>query len=170
MHEYKTFEELPKRIQYFVEILKSHGHTDIRNFNFPLKYFGIDSFSCKVWIDSEEMVQGKVPYRGTVQKILSEGNIKNLFGIGYLNISVHYKNKQQLGKKFLPELKRRLKESSAGKDIHSVRFDVKSYNEDPQVYVVLNKYQYIDTWGVIKEIIEHFKIELGYPYLDVRIN
>ena len=40
MYKYKTFEELPKRVQYFVEILKSHGHMDIRDFGFPLKYFG----------------------------------------------------------------------------------------------------------------------------------
>jgi hypothetical protein len=39
MYEYKTFEELPKRVQYFVETLKSHGHMDIRDFDFPSKIF-----------------------------------------------------------------------------------------------------------------------------------
>ena len=94
-----------------------------------------------------------------------------MFNIGYLSISVHYKNKQQFGKKFLPELKKRLRESSAGNVIHSVRYDEKTLNDDPEVFVVLRRGGYhIDSWSVIKNILEDFKIEKGYPNLGVKIS
>lgn len=171
MINYKTYEELPKRVQYFVGTIKDMGYDDIRDFQFPCKYFGAESFKCSIWVDAEETVKGVIPYRGTIQNKVSYGLMKNIFGIGHLSISVHYKNKQQLGKKFLPELKKRLKESSAGGVIHSVRFDDKTLNDDPQVFVVLRRGGYhIDSWNVIKNILEEFKIEKGYPYLDVKIS
>tara|TARA_R110000868_G_scaffold168585_3_gene403364 strand:+ start:2111 stop:2623 length:513 start_codon:yes stop_codon:yes gene_type:complete len=170
MIDYKTYEELPKRVQYFVGTIQNYGHTDIRSFESPCKFFGQNSFGCKVWIDSEEMVQGKIPYRFQVQEIVTQGTIKDLFGIEHLSIVVCYKNKQQLGKKFLPELKKRLKESSDGKYVHSVRFDINNKFTDPQVYVVLRRNSDMNSWGIIKNIFEEFKIEKGYPYLDVKIS
>ena len=171
MIDYQTYDELPKRIQYFVDSIIKMGYDDIRSFQFPCKYYGADSFGCSVWVDAEETVKGIIPYRGVIQSKLSYGTTKNMFGIVGLNISVHYKNKQQFGKKFLPELKKRLRESSAGDVIHSVRYDEKTRNDDPQVFVVLRRGGYhIDSWNVIKKILEDFKVEKGYPYLDVKIN
>lgn len=171
MVDYKTYEELPKRVQYFVDTIKEHGYTDIRSFESPCKFFGKKSFGCNVWIDAEEMVQGKIPYRYQVEKSITKGSIKDLFGIEYLSISVFYKNKQQLGKKFLPELKKRLKESKAGNSVHSVRFDINSRYDEPLVFVVLRRGGYhIDTWNLIKNILEEFKIEKGYPMLGTKIS
>lgn len=171
MNDYLTYDELPKRIQYFVDSIKEMGYDDIRSFEYPSKYFGPESFGCSIWVDAEQTIKGEIPYRGTIQSIVRSILSKNMFGIGYLNISVHYKNKQQLGKKFLPELKKRLRESSAGNDIHSVRYDDKTLNDDPQVFVVLRGGGYhIDSWSVIKNILEDFKIEKGYPNLQVRIS
>lgn len=171
MIDYKTYDELPRRIQYFVDSIKSKGYDDLRNFQYPCKYWGEDSFGCNVWIDAEDTVKGVIPYRGTIQSILDNGSLCNLFGIRTTSISVHYKNKQQLGQKFLPELKKRLKESSAGDHIHSVRFDIKTKNDDPQVFVVLRRGGYhTDSWGVIKNLIENFKVEKGYPNLYVKIS
>lgn len=170
MVDYKTYEELPKRVQYFVDTIKEHGYTDIRSFESPCKFFGKKSFGCNVWIDAEEMVQGKIPYRYQVQKSITKGSIKDLFGIEYLSISVFYKNKQQLGKKFLPELKKRLKESKAGNYIHSVRFNINSHNEDPQVFVVLRRDHPMGCWNTINIILEEFKIEKGYPELETKIS
>lgn len=171
MIDYKTYDELPRRIQYFVDSVKSIGYEDIRNFEYPCKYFGENSFGCKVWIDAEDTVRGVIPYRGVIQGQLDRGNMSYLFGIKTTSISVRYKNKQQLGQKFLPELKKRLKESPAGKDIHSVRFDISSYNDDPQVFVVLRRGGYhIDSWGIIKKLLEDFKVEKGYPNLYVKIS
>lgn len=171
MIEYKTYEELPKRIQYFVDSILEQGYKDVRSYEYPCRYYGAESFGCKVWIDAEEVVKGVIPYRGTIQSKLNHGSIKNMFNIGYLSISVHYKNKQQFGKKFLPELKKRLRESSAGNVIHSVRYDEKTLNDDPEVFVVLRRGGYhIDSWSVIKNILEDFKIEKGYPNLGVKIS
>jgi hypothetical protein len=170
MVDYKTYEELPKRVQYFVDTIKEHGYTDIRSFESPCKYFGKKSFGCKVWIDAEEMIQGKIPYRYQVEKIIAKGSIKDLFGIEHLSISVCYKNKQQLGKKFLPELKKRLKECQAGKDVHSVRFDINNKFTDPQVYVVLRRNSDMDSWAIIHKELFDFKLEKGYPMLDTKIS
>jgi hypothetical protein len=170
MVDYQTYEELPKRIQYYVNSIKETGYDDIRSFQFPCKYFGGNSFGCSIWIDAEEMVKGLIPYRGVIQNMITNSLTKNIFNIGYLHISVHYKNKQQLGKKFLPELKKRLKESLAGKYIHSVRFDENSRNNDPEVFVVLRRDNDIETWGIVKNILEDFKIEKGYPNLYVKIS
>ena len=169
---YKTYEELPKRIQYFVETIKKEGYHDITNIQFPCRYFGEQSFGCFIWIDAEEVVKGKIPYRGKVQGSIARGSIKNVFGLGHLSIGVFYKNKQQFGQKFLPELKKRLKESPVGKDIHSVRFDIKNKNEDPEVFVILKRngtYQ-MDAWRMVNKILEDFKIEKGYPNLETRIS
>lgn len=170
MIDYQTYDELPKRIQYFVDSLKEMGYDDIRSFQFPCKYFGVDSFGCSIWVDAEQTIKGDIPYRGTIQSKVSNTLSKNMFGIGYLNISVYYKNKQQLGKKFLPELKKRLKECPDGGYIHSVRYDEKTLNDDPQVFVVLSRNCKMNSWGVIKKILEEFKVEKGYPYLRVKIS
>lgn len=170
MIRYQTYEELPKRVQYFVNSIKETGYDDIRSFQFPCIYSGDNSFGCSVWIDAEEMVKGLIPYRGVVQHKISNGLTKYVFGIKNLNISVHYKNKQQFGEKFLPELKKRLKECSEGKYVHSVRFDCKSLNNDPQVFVVLRRGNDIETWGIIKNILEDFKTEKGYPNLYVKVS
>jgi hypothetical protein len=170
MVDYKTYEELPKRLQYFVGTIKEHGYTDIRNLQSPCNFFGQKSFGCEVWVDAEEMVKGKIPHRHEIQKIITKGNMKNLFGVENLSISVHYKNKQQLGEKFLPELKKRLKECPAAKDVHSVRFDIKSRNDDPQVNVILRRDNHIDSWGIIYQILLYFKKEKGYPELDIRVS
>ena len=170
MSGYQTYEELPKRIQYFVDSIKEMGYDDVRSFQFPCIYYGEDSFGCDVWIDAEEMVKGLIPYRGPLQSKLNYGTTKNMFSIRSTNISVHYKNKQQFGEKFLPELKKRLKECSEGKYVHSVRFDCKSLNDDPQVFVVLRRGNDIGTWGVIKNILEDFKKEKGYPNLYVKVS
>lgn len=170
MIDYKTYEELPKRVQYFVDSIIKQGYDDIRSLQFPCRYYNVDSFGCSVWIDAEEMVKGVIPFRGVIQSKLNHGSSKNIFGLGYLNISVHYKNKQQLGEKFLPELKKRLKDSSAGGDIHSVRFDVKTRNDDPEVFVVLRRGNRIESWGIINNILEEFKIEKGYVNLCTRIS
>jgi hypothetical protein len=146
------------------------GYDDIRSFQYPCKYYGADSFGCSIWIDAEQTVKGEIPYRGVIQSMVSGSLLKNMFGLGSLDISVHYKNKQQLGKKFLPELKKRLKESIAGKDIHSVRYDEKTRNEDPQVFVVLRRGCDIDSWGIIQNLLKEFKVEKGYPYLYVKIS
>lgn len=161
MRDYKTFDDLPKRIQYFVETIKKDGFQDITEFEFPCKYYGEGSFGCKIWIDAEETAQGKIPYRGVVQGLVGSGGLRGVFGVGNTSILVRYKNKQQFGKKFLPELKKRLKESSAGGDVHSVRFDLQSYNDDPEVFVVLRNNRKMDTWRIIKNILEEFKIEKG---------
>ena len=172
MSNFKTYEELPKRVQYFVDTIKKEGYQDITNFMFPCKYFGENSFGCVVWLDAEEVAKGKIPFRGIIRASIACGRIKNVFGLGNLSISVFYKNKQQSGQKFLPELKKRLKESPVGKDIHSVRFDVKTKNEDPEVFVVLKRngtYQ-MDGWRMVNKILEEFKIEKGYPCLETRIS
>lgn len=170
MIDYKTYEELPKRVQYFVNSITKQGYDDIRSFQFPCKYYSDDSFGCSVWVDAEEMVKGVIPYRGVIQSKLNHGSSKNMFNIGSLNISVHYKNKQQFGKKFLSELKKRLKASSAGGDIHSVRYDDKTRNDDPEVFVVLRRGNRIESWGIINNILEEFKMEKGYVNLYTRIS
>jgi len=172
MSYFKTYEELPKRIQYFVDTLKKEGYQDISDFEFPCRYFGDNSFGCKVWIDAEDVVRGKMPFRGLIQGSIGRGSISDVFGIKVTSISVHYKDKQKFSKKFLPELKKRLKESAVGCDIHSVRFDVKNKNEDPEVFVVLKRngtYQ-MDSWTTINDILKNFKIEKGYPCLETRIS
>ncbi len=170
MVDYKTYEELPKRVQYFVDTIKEHGYTDIRSFESPCKYFDEKSFGCKVWVDAEETVQRKIPYRHQIQNIITKGNIKNLFGIGHLSVCVHYKNKQQLGNKFLPELKKRLKSSEFGDCVHSVRFNIKSYNDDPEIFVVL-RYgnQTLETYPGIKNILTEFMKEKEYFNMNIRI-
>ena len=153
MIDYQTYDELPKRIQYFVDSIKEMGYDDIRSFQFPCKYYGPESFGCSIWIDTEQTVKGEIPYRGVIQSRVNDTLSKNVFGLGYLNISVHYKNKQQFGKKFLPELKKRLRESSVGDIIHSVRYNEKTRNDDPQVFVVFRRGGYhIDGWNIIKNI------------------
>jgi hypothetical protein len=166
-----SYETLPSRVRLFVDMIKEdYGYDDFRCFEFPAKYYGENSFRCQLWIDVEEMVMGKIPYRRNIQEMINNNSIQNIFGIDCVSISVHYKNKQQLSKKFLPELKKILKESPVAKDIHSVRFDIKSLNDDPEVFVVLRRSSDIDSWGVIKNILEKFKVEKGYPCLDVRIS
>jgi hypothetical protein len=166
-----TYETLPNRVRLFVDTIKEdYGYDDFRCFEFPAKYYGENSFRCQLWIDVEEMVMGKIPYRWKIQEMINHNLIKNIFGIDYVCVSVHYKNKQQLSKKFLTELKKILKESPVATDIHSVRFDIKSLNNDPEVYVVLRRSSDIDTWGVIQNLIKEFKVEKGYPCLSVRIS
>ena len=141
MIDYQKFEELPKRVQYFVNTIKESGYEDITNYIFPSKYYGNNSFYCTVWIDSEEMIQGKIEDRCKINILLQRPSIKNIFGINIVNINVRYKNKQKLSKKFLPELKKRLKNSEDGVDIHAVRFDIKSEIEDPPSSCCVKKIQ-----------------------------
>jgi len=171
MGYYQAYEELPKRVQHYVDTIKSLGYTEISNLQFPCLYFGKNSFGCKIWIDAEEMVQGKIPFRWKVHDIVNSGDgVKHLFGIGYTSISISYKNKQQLGDKFLSELKKRLKVSEFGGCVHSVRFDIKSYNDDPQIYVVLRRgNQSIESYPSIRNILTEFIKEKEYPNMGIRI-
>jgi hypothetical protein len=171
MSYYQPYEELPRRVQHYVDTIKSLGYTDIRDFQFPCKYFGKNSFGFRVWIDSEEMVQGKIPFRWKVYDIVNSDNgVKDLFGVGYTSISVSYKNKQQLGDKFLPELKKRLKSSEFGGSIHSVRFDINRNNDDPEIYVVLRRgNQSIDDYPSIHNFLTEFIKEKEYPNMSIRI-
>jgi hypothetical protein len=168
---FKTYEELPKRVQYFVNTIKKEGYQDITNLEFPCKYFGEDSFGCLIWIDAEDVARGKMPFRELVKNSIEHGSIKNVFGITHLSIGVFYKNKQQFGQKFLPELKKRLKESPVGDDIHSVRFDVKNKKKTPQVFIILKPYGLVlNSRVLINKILEEFKIEKGYFNLQTRIS
>ena len=170
MSDYKTYEELPKRIQYLINDIKSTGYEDIRSFQYPIKFYGENTFGCKIWVDAEDVVKGIIPYRGVIHSKVNDKIINDMFGLKSSSISVHYKNKQQLGQKFLPELKKRLKESSAGEYIHSVRFNINSINDDPEVFVVLTRNKSIECWNVVKNILEQFILEKGYPKLYIRIS
>ena len=175
MPNYLTYEELPKNYRYYLDRIKELGVDDIR----VLSIFNHDTQSSifySIWIDTEDVVDGKVPNADILRAAINKMSSK-MFGIDNINYFVKYKNKEVFAKKFLPDLKRAFKNSKYFPMITSIKFDAKNDVITPKVIVRLRSnpslnstYQEVlDKYDKIRKFVEDYKKENGLTHLEIDV-
>jgi hypothetical protein len=174
MGNYLKYEELPKNYRYYLDQIKELGVDDIRIvsvFNHDTK----SSIFYGIWIDTEDVVDGKVPNADILRASINKMSPK-MFGIDNINYFVKYKNKESFAKKFLPDLKRAFKNSKYFQMITSIKFDVNDVIT-PKVIVRLRSnpnlnstYQEVlDKYDNIRRFLEDYKKENGLTHLEIDV-
>jgi hypothetical protein len=174
MGDYLKYKELPKNYRYYLDRIKELGVDDIRVLSI-FNHETISSIFYSIWIDTEDVVDGKVPNADILRGVINKMSPK-MFGIDNINYVVKYKNKEAFAKKLLPDLKRAFKNSKYLPMITSIKFDVDDVM-NPKVVVrlrnnpnlnstyeeVLNKYD------EIRKFLEDYKKENGLIHLETSV-
>ena len=174
MGDYLKYEELPKNYRYYLDRIKELGVDDIRIvsiFNHDTK----SSIFYSIWIDTEDVVDGKVPNADILRSNINKMSPK-MFGIDNINYFVKYKNKELFAKKLLPDLKKYFKKSEYFPMITSIKFDTSDV-VTPKVIVRLRSnpnlnstYQEVlDKYDNIRKFLEDYKKENGLTYLKIDV-
>lgn len=175
MAEHLQIEDLPKNYQLYFNQLKSMGYDDFRRIYLHTFTDGKTDLNFWLWIDVEDMIDGKVkPIRLLRFYLENEVNPK-YFGIDGVNYAVRYKNKHKFADKILPDLKRVLKSSEYGYLINSIRFNANEDLDEPKVTVIIKKNIRM-TWessnkveSSIRDILDKYKQEHGLIRLETSV-
>lgn len=175
MTDYLKYEELPKNYQYYLDRIKELGVDDIRIISI-FKHNTQSSIFYSIWIDTEDVVSGKVPNADILRASINKMSPK-MFGIDNINYFVKYKNKESFAKKLLPDLKKYFKNSKYFPMISSIKFEAKNDVINPKVIVRLRSnpslnstYQEVlDKYDKIRKFVEDYKKENGLTHLEISI-
>jgi hypothetical protein len=174
MSDYLKHEELPKNYRYYFDQVKKLGVDDIRIisiFNHETK----STIFYSIWIDTEDVVDGKVPNADILRDAINKINPK-MFGIDNINYFVKYKNKELFAKKLLPDLKKYFKNSKYFPMVTSIKFDANPVI-NPKVIVRLRSnpnlnstYQEVlDKYDNIRKFLNDYKKENGLTHLEIDV-
>jgi hypothetical protein len=173
MVNYLQIEELPKNYQHYIRQLNKIGFDDIRS----IYFYDRGDFNFTIWLDVEDMVDGKVKNANYLRPNLRVMVNPDYFGVADVNYRIRYKNKQAFANKILPDLKKELKSSEYSQFISSIRFDVNDDIEEPIVRVILKKksglnltYDSVNKiYREIHDILDQYKKKNGLKNLDTRV-
>lgn len=174
MEDYLKYEELPKNYRYYLDRIKELGVDDIRIisvFNHETK----SSIFYSIWIDTEDVLDGKVPNADILRDAINKINPK-MFGIDNINYFVKYKNKELFAKKLLPDLKKYFKNSKYFPMVTSIKFDANPVI-NPKVIVRLRSnpnlnstYQEVlNKYDNIRKFLNDYKKENGLTHLEIDV-
>jgi len=174
------FDELPKNVLLYLKELENDGY----NIVFTDYYESLDketnekdsTLYFELNVDAEDKARSN---KYSLNAINQEYHtIQKILNIGDVILRMNITNKENFAKKILTGLKKHLKESYVGKEIHQIRFDTKKNylleikiirkQDTAYIYRLNREKEYIYDRD-IKKVAKDYLDNLGYTNLYVKI-